>query len=150
MAAQKKPATDFELPLRIIVIAPPKGVRFCLQSGKDQLVQPTLSTGADIPFDLTVRVKDPGNDQPPRFLGPFTQGPPDQRFIYVCSGTLAGQKDSPWTRRAKIPLAGISWPLIKSVLKRPATPLHATFQGTAKDGGPSCATVPLIGGWRIA
>ncbi len=36
----------------------------------------------------------------PNFLGPFVQGPPVGLFVYVNSGTLAGQSDSCWTRRS--------------------------------------------------
>src|SRR5438067_2105515 len=109
-----------EVPMRITVARPPPGVRFCLQSGRSNLVSPTLSTGKDISFDFTVRVRATGDGGPPRFLGPFTQGPPDARFVYVCSGTLAGQPDSCWTRRAKVPLTGITWPLVQRVLRRPS------------------------------
>ena len=50
-----------------------------------------------------------------------------------------------------MPLAGISWPLIEEALAAPDAALEARIAGTAKDGGPACATVPLLeGGWRIA
>jgi len=139
-----KPASEFELPLRITLIAPPAGVQFCLQRGSDELIGEVESTGADLSFDLSVRVDGKLADGSPRFLGPFTQGPPTSRFVYIRCGTSAGQWGSPWTRRAKIPLTGITWPLI-----RKGTRLEARYAGTAKDGGPSCATVPLLdGGWR--
>src|SRR5687767_11602568 len=92
---------EHQLRLRITVVRPPAGVQLCLQRGQAELVSPTLSTGEDVTFDLTVRVKDAGPAAPPRFLGPFVQGPTTGRFVYVCIGTLAGQDDSPWTRRAK-------------------------------------------------
>lgn len=142
-------ADECEVALRITVVAPPKGVRFCLQGGANDLVQPKLSNGEDISFDLTVRAKDVGGRNPPRFLGPLTQGPPVGRFVYVCSGTLAGQSGSCWTRRAKVPLTGITWPMIRKAIKSRAARLEARFDGTAKDGGPSCATVRLPGGWHI-
>jgi hypothetical protein len=123
---------------------------FCLQSGRSDLVSPTRSTGRDISFDFTVRVRSTDGGGPPRFLGPFTQGPPAARFVYICMGTLAGQPDSCWTRRAKVPLRGITWPLVQQALGRPTARLEARFGGTARDGGPSCATVPLAdGGWRV-
>lgn len=114
------------------------------------MVAQSVSTGEDISFDLTVRVKSTGEGDPPRFLGPFTQGPPDKRFVYVCSGTLAGQQASCWTRRAKVPLAAISWPLVHKALKTAGTRLEACFDGTARDGGPVCAAVSIAGGaWRV-
>jgi hypothetical protein len=141
---------EHELPLRVTILGPPPGVQFCLQRGRRELVSQTVSTGRDISFDLSVKVKPLDGDGPPRFLGPFTQGPPAGRFIYVCSGTSAGQPDSPWSRRAKVGLTGITRSQIGEALKNPEAKLEARFHGTAADGGPSCATVRLLGeGWRL-
>lgn len=143
-----------ELPLRITVLHPPSGVTFCLQrgqAGKADLVAPTSASVERLTFDLTVRVGNDRNDGPPRFLGPFTQGPPAGRFVYVNSGTLAGQADSCFTRRAKVHLAGISWELIEEAMSKPDAVLEARIRGTAGDGGPACATVPILdGGWKVA
>jgi hypothetical protein len=71
------------------------------------------------------------------------------RFIYVCSGTLAGQAESCWTRRAKVPLKTITWELVQRVLLEPAGRLEARFHGRAGDGGPACATIKLLDDrWR--
>jgi hypothetical protein len=142
---------ESELPLRITLIHPPSGVVFCLQRGKTEIVSPVRSTGDDLSFDFTVRVRDGREDGLPNFLGPFTQGPSTGRFVYVNSGTSAGEVGSPWTRRAKIHLSGISWALIEEALAAPGAVLEARIAGTSRDGGPACATVPLLeGGWRIA
>lgn len=134
-----------ELALRITVVGPPSDVVFALQRGKSELVAPSHATTTQLVFDLTVRVRDEGQ---PNFLGPFAQGPRAARFVYVNSGTSAGQADSPWTRRAKVPLSGITAALIK---RSKGAVLEARIAGTSKDGGPACATVPLLdGGWRIA
>jgi hypothetical protein len=43
-----------------------------------------------------------------------------------------------------VPLSDITEKLIRSGRR-----LEARFNGTARDGGPACATVPLLdGGWR--
>ena len=136
---------DAELRLRIVVVNPPPGVTFALQRGKSDLVPPSRSTTKQLVFELTVRVREDGQ---PNFLGPFAQGPRGARFVYVNSGTYAGQTNTPWSRRAKVPLTGITWPLIR---RAKAKPLEARFAGTGGDGGPACATVPLLGaGWQIA
>jgi Family of unknown function (DUF5990) len=130
-----------ELAMRITVLDPPPGVTFCVQRGKTDLVPPTRVSDGHVSFDFTLR---------PNLRGPFAQGPPAGRFVYVNSGTLAGQADSCWTRRAKVPLSGITWELIEQTLSAPNAVLEARIQGTAKDGGPACATVPLVdGGWRV-
>jgi hypothetical protein len=136
---------DAELALRIVVIGPPPGVTFALQRGKSDLVPPSRSTPKELVFDLTVRVRE---DDQPNFLGPFAQGPRGARFVYINSGSYAGQGDTQWARRAKVPLSGITWPLIK---RAKGKPLQARIAGTGRDGGPACATVPLLGaGWQIA
>lgn len=135
---------------RITMVRPPSGVTFRLQRGKDELVPPTEATDEHLSFDFTLRVHGDRESGPPNFRGPLAQGPPASRFVYVNSGTLAGQADSCWTRRAKVPLTSISWDLIEQALSEPGTVLEARIAGTGKDGGPACATVPLLdGGWKI-
>ena len=100
-------------------------------------------------FEFEVRVGTRARGEP-NFLGPFVQGPPAGRFVYINSGTLAGQADSIWTRRAKVPLTGITRALIERARVAGST-LEAEIAGTGRDGGPVCATVPLMSdGWRVA
>ena len=100
-------------------------------------------------FEFEVRVGTRARGEP-NFLGPFVQGPPAGRFVYINSGTLAGQADSIWTRRAKVPLTGITRALIERARVAGST-LEAEIAGTGRDGGPACATVPLMSdGWRVA
>lgn len=139
-----------ELPLRITLVQVPAGVTFCLQRGKAELVAPTQIAGDQISFDFTVRIGQPQANGTPNFLGPFTQGPPAERFVYVNSGTSAGQATSIWTRRAKVKLVGITQTMIDGALATPGAVIAARIAGTAKDGGPACATVPLLeGGWKV-
>lgn len=139
-----------ELPIRIILVQPAKGVTFCVQRGKDELLLPSQQDDATIAFDFTVRL---GAQQPngaPNFLGPFTQGSAAERFVYVNAGTLAGQADSPWTRRAKVKLAGITQGMIETALAMPGAVIEARIAGAAKDGGPPAASIPLLGdGWQV-
>jgi hypothetical protein len=140
--------SDQEIKLRVVVVDPPAGIVFALRRGKQDLVWPTMATGTDLSFDLTVRVC-PQGDGSPNLLGDFVQGPRGQRYIGLTSGTLAGQTDSCWTRGAKIPLQAITWELIQQVEATPDAALVAQIAGQAKDGGPACATVPLLNdGWR--
>lgn len=139
-----------EIRLRIRVVDPPPGVVFCLQRGRNELVSPVKADGSDISFDLSVRLGELPDGTGPNFLGPFTQGPVSARFVYVNSGTCAGQFESCWTRRAKVPLSGIERALVEEALRSEASALEARFAGRGRDGGPACATVPLLdGGWRV-
>jgi Family of unknown function (DUF5990) len=126
------------LPLRITLIKPLTGVPLCLQKGKDDLVPPTSDSGEKVSFDFTVNIANDRTDGPPKFRGPFVQGPPAGRFIYINSGTYAGQADSCWSRRAKIPLSGITWELIEEALSKSGAVLEARIADTADDGGPAC------------
>lgn len=151
MATMDGPGTtERVLRLRVTLLRPPVGVQFCLQRGRSELVDAVVSTGADISFDLAVRAQPAETGKAVRFLGPFTHGPPTARFLYVCSGTSAGQHDSCWTRRAKISLTAIPWSLVKEGCASPNARLEVQIDGCARDGGPACATVPpLNGGWRV-
>jgi hypothetical protein len=141
---------DKLIPLRITLVNPPKGVQFCLQKGKDELIDVVLSTGRNIEFSLTLRVRENAKTGVPNFLGEFAQGTAQQRFFYICVGQYAGQKNTEWARRVKIHLSTITWKQINAVLANPKHALLAAYEATLPDGSPSCASVPLIGGgWRV-
>ena len=136
-----------ELTLRMVVVQPPPGIEWRVQSGRDELLKPHCVTSDEIAFEVDVTVTKEG---PVIFRGAVTQGPPKARFVYVNSGTRAGQLASPWNRRAKISLAGITRAQIARALEIPDTLLEVRFMGTSRDGGPACASVPLLdAGWRI-
>jgi hypothetical protein len=144
---------EWELPIRIVVESPPVGVDFCVQgkTGSDLIgVTRAGKPGQDLAFDVSVRVVQPESG-PPRFLGPVTQGPPSERFIYICIGTSAGDPFSCWTRRAKIPLKAIDNELLAQVRKAgPNARLEVRYPGTGKDGTPTCASVKLApGSWKV-
>jgi hypothetical protein len=81
-----------------------------------------------------------------RVLGPFAQGPPSVRFAYVNSGKRAGDSDSIWDRRAKVPLTGLTRALIKKASRDADSVIEAKIAGTSRDGGPVCASVALASG----
>lgn len=135
--------------LRVTIEAPVPGVALAMQRGRDALVPPIRATGEAVTFQVCaeVRVRPDGTTT---LAGAEVQGPPAARFLYVTVGTRAGQPDSPWDRRAKVPLTGISSDLIAAARARPGVVLAARIAGRARDGGPACATVPLLGGgWQL-
>jgi Family of unknown function (DUF5990) len=131
-----------ELALQLIVVEPPEGVRLAMQRGRESLLAPGIAYANELVFEFSLVVADL-EATPVRFTGEFAQGPAEARFVYVRSGTLAGQQDSPWTRRAKVPLAGISAEVVQVALES-GRPLVARVAGRAKDGGPFFASVPLL------
>jgi hypothetical protein len=58
---------------------------------------------------------------------------------------MAGQADSCWTRRLKVPLSGITTKMIAA-----GGILEARVPGTGRDGGPACASVKEFEGWKKA
>ena len=137
------------LPLRIVLHRPAPGVRFAIQSGKAELHPPSSVSPDALTFDVAVRLGAPKADGAPSLMPPIAQGPAHDRFVYVNSGVLAGQAESPWTRRAKIKTAGISQALAKEVLSNAGAVLEARVEGTGRSGGPPAGTVPLLSAWRV-
>jgi Family of unknown function (DUF5990) len=140
-----------ELPIRIILESPPPGVDFGIQKGngnKYETIQKQRSTINNLSFEFKISVKE-SKTALPNFAGPFVQGPINERFIYVDIGTYAGQIDSVWGRRLKIPLRDISSETIKLLLSDSSLILITKVPGTGKDGGPNCATVKPFSGWHL-
>jgi hypothetical protein len=134
---------------RIVLVSPPVGVAFAIQRGKRELAPVFVSTGADLQLDFGIQVERASGGTL-RFSGEFVQGPAGGKFVYVNSGTLAGQVKSPWTRRAKVSLEMLKWPLIQRVTSDPGNILEARISGIGRDGGPACASVPLLDGdWAV-
>jgi hypothetical protein len=139
-----------ELTFRIILESPPPGVDFGLQKGRgyeSEIVQKQRSKKGDLSFEFDARVKE-AKDGSPTLLGPFVQGPPQERFVYINIGTCAGQVDSPWTRRLKIPFREITWDVVNQATRGKKI-LEAHVPGTGKDGSPTCATVKPFAGWKL-
>ena len=137
------------IPMRIVVHDPIPGVDLCVQSGRADLMRPSSVSDTAVVFDLFVRVGLPNGEGAVGFFGPFTQGPPRQRFVYVNVGRRAGQA-SAWDRRAKVPLTDISPEQIRRVLAVPGSVLTVGIPSRGRDGGPICASVKLpAGAWRI-
>lgn len=135
--------------IRLIVQEPVPGVALAVQRGRDELIPPVSRTADAVTFELEIEVR-PNKAGVLAVRGPEIQGPPDARFIYINVGTYAGEYDSKWNRRTKIPLKGLHPELIADALAKPQAVLVAKIHGRARDGGPAAATVPLLdNGWEI-
>ena len=135
---------EHQLELLIVLESPPPGIDFGLQKGSGnnyETVQIQRSAKGNLRFEFSVRVRE-GKDGRPNFLGPFVQGPANERFVYIDIGSYAGQTETLWARRLKIPLRGITWDQIKK-----GKVLQVRVPGTGKDGSPTCATVKPFAGW---
>ncbi|NNV54253.1 DUF5990 family protein [Limnovirga soli] len=142
---------DSEITLQIMLIKPTPKVVFGLQKGSGsnyETIQKQMATSNDLSFTFSVKVKgDKSIDAFPKFAGSFVQGPADSKFVYIDIGKTAGQFDTIWSRRLKVPLSGISWKDIDALSGNSI--LQAIVPGTGKDGGPNCATVKPFTGWHL-
>jgi len=139
----------FELSIRILVEGPVPGLAMALQRGraaKAELVPPASRSAESVVFDLEVTVDGALQDGRPWLLGPCVQGPPASRFVYLAVGTHAGQADSKWGGRVKVPLNGLGWDEIEGAPSDGR--LVARIAGKSPKGGPALASVRLLApGW---
>ena len=146
---------DKELTFHIVIIKPPPNVDYGLQKGSGrnyETVQKQKSKSReDLSFKCVVKIKgERSKDHLPKLSGPFVQGRALDRFIYIGIGTFAGESDSKWSRRLKIPMTGISWDVVDRIVSEEKLMLESHVPGTGKDGSPNCGTVKPFDGWRIA
>lgn len=130
-----------DLILRIILADPPPGVVFSKQDAKSRPVDPVRAEG-DLSFDIPITLTPTPDGLRPG--GGFVRADGRGRFVYIASGQAAGDCQTDWQRRIKIYLHDLPADIVAGAV------LEATIAGRAPDGGPACATVPLLGGWRVS
>lgn len=136
--------------VRVVLVGPPEGVAFGIQFGKE-VPAPVVADAPTLSLEAEIEARGEPAAGPPDFFGPAVQGPPSGRFLYVNSGSMAGQGESCWCRRAKIPLAGLGWEVVRAASERDGTAAEARVLGCSCDGGPICASTPLLPpGWHLA
>lgn len=82
------------------------------------------------------------------FAGPAVEGKRGERFFYLnwSSRTIHGRERF---RRTKIQLRELTAEQLKRLQTKGGT-ITARISALARDGGPACATVPLLGGsWQV-
>ena len=136
----------YEVPFRVVVDKPLSGVAMRVQRGKDELLDPTSTLAGAIAFEFEMTV-DINGDRP-NFLGKYAQGPKDARFVYVNSGTYAGQHATCWSRRAKLSLMTITAKQLAEVVDDRDRCFETVMPGVGRDGGPTCASVKGIE-WKV-
>jgi hypothetical protein len=130
--------------LRLRIQDPVPGVAYSLQDAKGAPIGAVVAGDAPLALEAPVSVA-----EGPRFLGPFVRREgKDRRFVYVAIGVQAGDPASPWSRRAKIDIHDLPGDLLDQALAGQV--LEAVLPGRDKDGGPACATLRPLNGWRVA
>lgn len=141
-----------EIKFRIIVTSPPPGIVYGLQEGKGsnyKTIQKQQSGEGDLEFAFTAKLKI-SKTYSIDFSGAFVQGVSGNRFVYIDIGTYAGQTNTPWSRRLKIPLTGITPAIISKLSGDDHLILETKVPGTSVNGEPNCATVKPFAGWHLA
>jgi Family of unknown function (DUF5990) len=139
--------TDVPVTLRLRIVRPPVGVRWAVQLGRYELLPPMQSALDQLVFEIPLTLG-PNLRGTVQLRGAAIQGPPAARFVYVNSGKRAAEMNSCWDRRAKVPLASIDIVALQNVVG--LVVLEGAIHGTARDGGPACASVVLIeGAWTL-
>ena len=138
-----------EISLRIVLQNSVNGILYGLQKGKGpkyETVKAQLGNGQDLTFDFTVHVKE-ANGLLPTIAGPFVQGPAGNRFIYIGTGSYAGQPGASWSGRMKVPLSEDTF---QNTLSDEANScLYCIVPGRNEDGKPVFATVKPFAGWSV-
>jgi len=135
-----------EISMRIRVLGPVNGVTMKVQRGKDELLAPIKESKSELVFEFPITVD--LSDNVPNFLGKYAHGPKDSRFVYVNSGIYASQPGIFWNRRAKLSLMNITKGEIEQLVGSTQKRLEISFEGTGRDGGPTCASVKGIE-WKV-
>lgn len=132
-----------EIHMRLVIEAPVAGVAHSLQDKKNRPVDVKIArAGEPLVFDCPIRIG-PG----PKFYGEQVRSEgPVRRFVYVAVGRQAGAHDLRWSRRMKIDIHDVPQALLDGAMAGKC--LVGTVHGTAADGSPACATVP-VESWRL-
>lgn len=137
--------------LKIIIEKPLPGILYGLQKGSGSSYvteQAQLSGDQNLVFELALPV--PVNKGGRLvFSGPFAQGSPKDRFLYIGLGSYAGQKDGVHHGRLKVPLPEVTEDLLADLERSKV--LMVRFPGTdPKNDRPKMATVKPEEGWSIS
>ena len=138
---------EHQIRLRLVLLRPPANILYGIQKGggtRYETHQKKLSQGDDLVFEISVELK---KDTLGKFRlsGPFVQGTAGNKFLYIDIGKYAGQQDTEWARRLKIPLRGLA-ESVNGIAGGQIFELLA--EGVGRDGGPNCGTLKPYEGWK--
>ena len=141
----ERPDEERSVLARVRVVNPLAGAAYALQRRDGSIDQAQIAATADLTFttSITLKLRDDQSLDP---TGLHVSGPRNGRFLYLASGTLAGQVGSPWTRRAKISLESLATAVPLALDLMPPM-LEVVIAGIARDGGPVCASVTPASPW---
>jgi hypothetical protein len=118
---------------------PYKEIRLGLQKG-EEITEEVPADAKEAVFAAALKVRRSEKDGSPVFTGPFAQGTPQDRFIYL---RWEGRLEDERVRfgRAKVKLKGLGWDLIMQAVDA-GRPVEVAVDLKDKKGGPACASLP--------
>lgn len=113
-------------------------IRLGIQKGK-VVIDDVAASVEEVTFRALLRVAQNPETGKPNFLGPYAQGKPAERFLYLCWGERI---DGAWegVGRVKVHLNVIEWPAVAHAIAT-GEPIAATIQMTNAKGQPLYASV---------
>lgn len=139
------------LRLRIRVLGPLPGLGYCLQSGKGANAANgpiVTTTGDDLAFDLEVKAAPTRDGATANVTGPYAQGKPGERFLYLCVFVNDQRGEAVPAGRVKVPVFAIPWSLASEAIDADRA-VEAGFAGRRGDR-PALASVVLDPDWHLA
>ena len=130
----ERPDEERSVLASVRVVNPLAGAAYALQRRDGHIDQGQIAGSADLAFttSITLKLRSDGSLDP---TGLHVHGPRTGRFLYLASGTLAGQAGSPWTRRAKVSLESLPAAVLLALDLMPPV-IDVVIPGIASDGGP--------------
>jgi hypothetical protein len=113
-------------------------VRLGIQKGKI-VIDDEPAAAPEVVFTCQLRVERNSETGKPNFLGPYAQGKPAERFIYLCWGErIGGMWDG--VGRIKVPLKDLDWATVEQAIVGNRA-LEAVIRMTDQKGAPLYASV---------
>ena len=113
-------------------------VRLGIQKGKE-VVDDHFADAEELSFTCQLRVAQDGETGKPNFLGPYAQGKPSERFLYLCWGErVTGVWDG--FGRVKVHLKELPWPAVANAITA-GKPIEAVITMTNQKGKPVYASL---------
>jgi len=104
----------------------------------EQAIEEVRADARQASFLLDFRVGSK-KDGSPNFLGPFAQGPVDDRFFFISWGLGPAPGKTRMFRRLKVRLGHLAWPQIRGAAKS-GEPLEVALRLTDAKGTPLCGS----------
>lgn len=124
-----------------------RDVRLSIQRGKD-IDQEVPGDTPEATFSFDLRVEPHKTTGAPNFLGPYAQGPAEERFVYLVWRAKQGYVLAQF-RRAKVHLSSITWEQIKKA-EETGKPLRISLSMTGSKGDPRCASIKTTAAdWEV-